>query len=151
MVQCVELVFFFIYKLYSSYLLNRLDLGTAATGRIQDIVFEKFLAINYCTKRFQMLTQPSGNSLQQHQLVTCMGCHIETLCLHRFSSSAFSSNFVFVFMFSANDFAQMVWDSDSDDGELEGRSDVEIDGHLSSFDLKRTCITIVTSISASAC
>ena len=36
-------------------------------------------------------------------------------------------------MFSATDVAQMVWDSDSDDGEMEGGSDVEIDEHVSSF------------------
>ena len=107
-------------------IVNRLDPRTAATGRIQNLVLKKFLAINYCTKRFQILTQPSGYSLQQHQLVTCMGCHIEHLYLHRFSSSAFSSNFAVVVMFSATDVAQMVWDSDSDDGEMKGGSDVEI-------------------------
>ena len=30
-------------------------------------------------------------------------------------------------MFLATDVAQMVWDSDSDDGEMEGGSDVEIE------------------------
>ena len=93
---------------------------TAATGRTQELVFKKFLAINCCTKRSQILTQPSGYSFQQHQLVMCMGCHIENLYLHRFSSSAFSSNFAVVVMFSATDVAQMVLDSDSDDGEMEG-------------------------------
>ena len=29
--------------------------------------------------------------------------------------------------------AQMVWDSDSDYGEMEGGSDVEIEEHVSSF------------------
>ena len=106
---------------------------TAATGHIQDLVFEKFLAINYCTKGFQIVTQPSGYSLQQHQLVMCMGCHIEFFYLHQFSSSAFSSNFAFVVIFSATDVAQIVWDSDSDDGEMERGSDVEIEEHVSSF------------------
>ena len=69
---------------FKHYVINPLDPGTAATGRIQDLVFEKFLAINYCTEHFQMLTQPSGYSLQQHQLVTCMGCLIENLYSHRF-------------------------------------------------------------------
>ena len=36
-------------------------------------------------------------------------------------------------MFSATDVAQMVWDSDSDDGEMEGGSHVEIEEHVSSF------------------
>ena len=36
-------------------------------------------------------------------------------------------------MFSATDIAQMMWDSDSDDGEMEGGSDVEIEEHVSSF------------------
>jgi len=33
-------------------ILNRLDPGTTGAGRCQDRVFEKFPAINYCTKRF---------------------------------------------------------------------------------------------------
>ena len=68
-----------------------------------------------------------------------MGCHIEIFYLHRFSSSAFSSNFAVVVMFSATDVAQMVWDSDSDDGEMEGGSDVEIEEHVSSFFCKNYC------------
>ena len=36
-------------------------------------------------------------------------------------------------MFSAIDVAQMVWDSDSDDGEMERGSDVEIEEHVSNF------------------
>ena len=39
-------------------------------------------------------------------------------------------------MFSATDVAQMLWDSDSDDGEMEAGSDVEIDDHVSSFSVK---------------
>ena len=124
--------------------LNRLDPTTAATGRTQDLVFNKFLAINYCTKCSQILTQPSGYSFQQHQLVTSMGCHIENLYLHRFSSSAFSSNFAVVDMFSATDVAQMVWDSDSDDGEMKGGSDVEIEEHASRFFCKNYCFHRVT-------
>ena len=112
---------------------DRLDPTTVATGRTQDLVFKKFLAINYCTKRSQILTQPSGYSFQQQQLVTCMGCHIEKCYLHRFSSSAFSSNFAVVVMFSATDVAQMLWDSDSDDDEMKGGSNVEIEEHVSSF------------------
>ena len=40
-------------------------------------------------------------------------------------------------MFSATDVAQMVWHSDSDYGEMEGRSDVEIEEHVSSFVCKK--------------
>ena len=58
---------------------------------------------------------------------------------HRFSSSAFSSIFAFVVMFSATDVPQMVWDSDSDDGEMEGESDVEIEEHVNSFICKNYC------------
>ena len=83
--------------------------------------------------------QPSGYSFQQHQLVTCMGCRIENLYLHRFSSSAFSSNFAVVVMFSATDVAQMVWDSDSDDGEMEGVLDVEIEENVSRFFCNNYC------------
>ena len=90
-----------------------------------------------------MLTPPSGYSLQQHQLVTCMGCHIEFFYLHRFSSSASSSNFAFVVMFSATDVAQMVWHNDSDYGEMEGGSDVEIEKHVSSFVCKNYCFNRV--------
>ena len=36
-------------------------------------------------------------------------------------------------MFSATDVAQMMWDSDSDDGEMDGGSDVEVDDHVNSF------------------
>ena len=68
-----------------------------------------------------------------------MGCYIENLYLHRFSSSAFSSNFAVVVMFSATDVAQIVWDSDSDDGEMEGGSDVEIEEHVSRFFCKNYC------------
>ena len=68
-----------------------------------------------------------------------MGCHIENEYLHRFSSSALSSNFAVVVMFSATDVAQMVWDSDSDDGEMGGGSDVEIEEHGSSFFCKNYC------------
>lgn len=39
-------------------------------------------------------------------------------------------------MFSATDVAQMMWDSDSDDGEMEGGSDVEVDDHVSSFSVR---------------
>ena len=42
-------------------------------------------------------------------------------------------------MFLATDVAQMVWDSDSDDGEMEGGSDVEIEEHVSSFFCKNNC------------
>ena len=42
-------------------------------------------------------------------------------------------------MFSATDVAQMVWDSDSDDGEMERGSDVEIEEHVSSFFCKNYC------------
>ena len=71
----------------------------------------------------------------------CMGCHIEIFYLHRFSSSASSSNFVIIF--SATDVAQMVWHSDSDYGEMEGGSDVEIEGHVSSFFCKNYCFNRV--------
>ena len=36
-------------------------------------------------------------------------------------------------MFSATDVAEMVWHSDSDYGEMEGGSNVEIEEHVSSF------------------
>ena len=72
-----------------------------------------------------------------------MGCRIENLYLHRFSSNAFSSNFAVVVMFSATDVAQMVWDSDSDDGEMEGGSDVEIEEHVSFCVCKNYCFHIV--------
>jgi hypothetical protein len=39
-------------------------------------------------------------------------------------------------MFSASDVAQMVWDSDSDDGDMEGGSDVEIEEHVSIFSVR---------------
>ena len=81
--------------------------------------------------------------MQQHQLVTCMGCHIEFFYLHRFSSSASSSNFAFIVMFSATDVAQMVWQSDNDYGEMEGGSDVEIEEHVSSFICKNYCFNRV--------
>ena len=42
-------------------------------------------------------------------------------------------------MFSASDVAQMVWDSDSDDGDMEGGSDVEIEEHVSIFFCKNYC------------
>ena len=40
-------------------------------------------------------------------------------------------------MFSATDIAQMVWDSDSDDGDMEGGSDMEIEEHVSRFFCKK--------------
>ena len=36
-------------------------------------------------------------------------------------------------MFSVTDAAEMMWDSDSDDGEMDGGSDVEVNNHVSSF------------------
>ena len=43
-------------------------------------------------------------------------------------------------MFSANEVAQMMWDSDNDDGEMKGGSDVEIGDHVSSFSVAcETC------------
>ena len=63
--------------------------------------------------------------------------------LHRFSSSASSSNIAFVVMFSATDVAQMVWHSDSDYGDMEGETDVEIEEHVSSFFCKNYCFNRV--------
>ena len=80
-----------------------------------------------------------------------MGYHIENLYLHRFSLSAFLSNFAVVVMFSATDVAQMVWDSDSDDGEMEGGSDVEIEEHVSSFFCKNYCFHCVAKIVKVGC
>ena len=42
-------------------------------------------------------------------------------------------------MFSAIDVAQMMWDSDSVDGEMERGSGVEIEEHVSSFFCKNYC------------
>ena len=36
-------------------------------------------------------------------------------------------------MFSAADVGQMMWHSDSDDGKMNGGSDVEVDDYVSSF------------------
>ena len=44
-----------------------------------------------------------------------------------------------IVMFSATDVAHMVWDIDSDDGEMEGGSDVEVEEHVSGFVCKNYC------------
>ena len=41
--------------------------------------------------------------------------------------------------FRQTDVAQMVWYSDSDDGEMEEGSDAEIEEHVSSFFCKNVC------------
>ena len=46
-------------------------------------------------------------------------------------------------MFLASDVAQMVWHSDSDYGEMEGGSDVEIEEHVSSFACNNDCFNRV--------
>ena len=65
-----------------------------------------------------------------------MGCHIENFGFHRFSLSASSRTLPNFVMFSATDVAQMLSDSDSDDGEMEAGSDVEINDLVSSFSVK---------------
>ena len=42
-------------------------------------------------------------------------------------------------MFSATDVAQMVCERDSDDGAMEGGSDVEVEEHVSNFFCKNYC------------
>ena len=50
-------------------------------------------------------------------------------------------------MFSATDVAQMVWHSDSDYGQMEGGSDVEIEEHVSIFFCKKYCFNRVAKTS----